>query len=206
MPDRCLNFRDDDEVRRLLAGASVVVRPFKVQPPPGAQVDVKLSRPSWSERYCPWAHFWGRHGFREGTRAPLAPGDVMVGREAWSWCRWFEPDVSEFTYGMRYRADAALIPHRDQQHARALFEKHGEMWLSPQTMPAALARIRRRVGSVEAREIVTLFGVWWDVGFIGDDTHTPEELALEWWLSRYGPDSWSGWVWVFSGLEEASGE
>ncbi len=208
MPDRCLSFRDDDEVRRLLAGASVVVRP--VQWPDISSRDNVNFRGVFQDEVGWWVDWYvpriggtfldppgTGHGPRTYIKPPLAPGDILVGREAWR--------VMIALY-IEYRADGA---HRQLRGDEVFwpFRPWDSSWRTPQTMLAALARIRRRVGSVEAVEIGEVTNAdWFDAGFKGSEIATPTEQALAWWVTRYGPDSWSGWVWVFSGLEEVSGE
>lgn len=87
----------------------------------------------------------------------------------------------------------------------ALAVKHGrdasDRWRTPQHMPASLARWRKPVLGVEAREITTVSEeTWVAAGFepwhFGDPDTLPSDRAYETWISHYGPGSWSGWVWV----------
>lgn len=204
MSDRCLSLHAD-EVRRLLAGASVIVRPFKVQPPPTATVEVKPFRDLHADRYPLWAGWWAdSHGGRAWTMSPLAPGDIMVGREGWRWDLW--AGAAGIVYGVQYRADGHVVAHRDQDFARVALRRTGGFRLTPQTMPAALSRIRRRVVRVEAKELPSLTDADWRAsGFRGSEIATPTEQAYAWWLSRYGPGSWARWVW-FMTVERRGGE
>ena len=196
MSDRCLNLRDW-EASAMAAGASVLVRPVALPLIP-AGVPVTMLTTVSGDVYAEWrASDYVRRRF-----PPVNPGDTAILREAWRVLPYSD-------YGgllIQYRADgyATNTVAEWRKKTRMLTvgeellvshpERHG--WRTPQTMPAALARHRRPVVSVEAVELQAVSEeTWIAAGFGPEFTGTPLD-GLQLWLSTYGPGSWSGWCWV----------
>lgn len=136
MPDRCLNLKDW-EARAMEAGASVLVRPVPLTVRDGTEVALMkdLGGGLWASivrqvdaagtKSC---------ALHSRIKAPLAPGDTAILREAWF--RFYDTALG---WNVIYRADRP--------------QWWGDIkWRTPQTMPASLARWRKPVVSVEAEQ------------------------------------------------------
>jgi hypothetical protein len=195
MSDRCISLRPWESLA-LLAGATVVVRPVVPALPSGAIYNqtfpqaLKPKRGIWvlwdDDRHtCHW------------RRSEVFPGDTLIGREAWCEVEWTTPTGDRVERKVLYGADSPGLSWSPAA---------GDRWRSPTVLPAALARHRYPVVSVEACELSRVpdetwaaagFGVLRRDALIGlEYTSHVRTLAHEQWLETHGPGSWAGWVWV----------
>jgi hypothetical protein len=144
---RCVNLRDWQS-RALLGGASALVVPV-----PGVEGAVTASWwiPTWQ-----WVFEWtcqldGSIGRRLLTG--IAPGDALVGREAWQYVYSGLAGPLVMRPRVRYRAGGEGIEFahmRDIPDGTTVYlDSKQHPWRTPQHMPARLARHRKQVRSVE---------------------------------------------------------
>lgn len=199
MGDRCINLKPWEAAAQ--PAASVIVKP--VVPIPGWELQSITKSVPGGVMPCGPRVWWAtcrkpEQGWTAADfiiDAPLAPGDRAILREAW---RLFSNDGGIW---IEYPVDGwcrelTAIEEEIVNDLQAWFRR------TPQAMPAALARWRKPVVSVEAVEIDDVpHQTWCDAGFRRDPTlggalTYTKAKARRTWLSTYGPGSWSGWCWV----------
>lgn len=170
---KCINLDQHEALaaaeRRLL----VILRPVRFQP--NREIN---GEPYWyigGYRARPWTHPTDDFQPRRPLRCPYgSPGDVVVGREKWHECPHCIAELPVFFVG----------------NSRQLSPKcaaHG--WLSSATMPAAIARHRWTLESVELVKCSELHPRLLRDGI--DD-----ELARDWWNRRWPKCQWeTSWAW-----------
>lgn len=197
--DHCLDL-DDREARAVLAGATVLVRPVTPPLPADARPWTRLERKGrekhgswfcWVVGEVPDPQHW--------RQCPVVPGDVAVLRERW---------ILGLSRSM-LSADELLVEYVVDGMTRSV-KVPWLVWVrtsrrihgvaqAPQTMPAALARHRRKVVSVEPVKVAEIpWQDWLEAGFTAGGVGEAEILACEEWSRRYGAKHpWeTAWGWV----------